>query len=286
VPAQNEAVAQGAFDGTGVLQPFVRIQERSNGSTLGLNGIESGYNTEGWDAMGNPVSSGLDNPRTGASGGNHSIRLGDISTVTVCDGGGTAGANCKQYYEFLLNTNEPGTHSGISLDEFKVFTAGVGDIHQFTGADDTSGSSRFQLTGATMRYDMDSAQGGDASLLTDSAGPSGSSNGIDLQALVPVANFAGLSDDTFVYLYSKFGWAATQLDGTTGNGNAVSATNANTSAGSLDFSAGSGVEWFFSKKQAGLTPLPSTALLLLLGLAVAGAFVLCRGRTQSPSTGR
>src|SRR6185436_1442782 len=41
VPAQNEAVAQGAFDGTGVLQPFVRIQERSNGSTLGLNGIES-----------------------------------------------------------------------------------------------------------------------------------------------------------------------------------------------------------------------------------------------------
>src|SRR6185295_17129371 len=75
VPAQNEAVAQGAFDGTGVLQPFVRIQERSNGSTLGLNGIESGYNTEGWDAMGNPVSSGLDNPRTGASGGNHSIRL-------------------------------------------------------------------------------------------------------------------------------------------------------------------------------------------------------------------
>src|SRR5207253_507562 len=33
--------------GTGVFQPFVRIQETANGSALKSNGIESGFNTAG-----------------------------------------------------------------------------------------------------------------------------------------------------------------------------------------------------------------------------------------------
>ena len=34
---------------------------------------------------------------------------------------------------------------------------------------------------------------------------SGSGNGVDLQALVPVANFTGATANSYVYLYSTFG---------------------------------------------------------------------------------
>jgi hypothetical protein len=124
VPAQDGDLGHGTIVGTGVFQPFVRIQERGNGSDLKSNGIETGYNTDGKDGNGNPAMLELDNHDKGASNWNHSIRLGDVSTVTVCDGGGTTGTNCKKYYEFLLDTNEQGNspNGGISLDEFKVFT--------------------------------------------------------------------------------------------------------------------------------------------------------------------
>ena len=294
VPAQDGDLGHGTIVGTGVFQPFVRIQERGNGSDLKSNGIETGYNTDGKDGNGNPAMLELDNHDKGGSNWNHSIRLGDVSTVTVCDGGGTTGTNCKKYYEFLLDTNEQGNspNGGISLDEFKVFTAGAGDIHDFTGADDTKGYTNFQLTGGTLRYDMDAGGvggqcnnplgcGGDASILTDYRNFSGSGNGVDLQALVPVANFAGLSDDTFVYLYSKFGWTGTQCqqnnnqdsacltpDGTTGAGKSISPSAAKTAAGSLDFSVDAGFEeWSFRKKSSSILPVPSTALLLALGIA-------------------
>ena len=274
VPGANGDLGHGTIVGTGVFQPFVRIQETANGNS---NGIEKGFNTDG--SQGATI---LDNHDKGGNNWNHSIKLSDISKVTVCDGGGTTGTNCQQYYEFLLDTNEQGnsTNSGISLDEFKVFTATTGDITAYTGAAGTAGFSDFALTGATERYNMDTSPGGDASILTDYQNFSGSGNGVDLQALVPVANFAGVATDSFVYLYSKFGWASSQClnpnassdspcttpDGTTGAGTSVSPAGAKTPAGSLNFAADAGFEEWSFRKATGV-PLPTTALLLGIGLA-------------------
>lgn len=281
VPGQDGPLGHGTIVGTGVFQPFVRIQEPGNGNQAS-NGIESGYNTDGRDGVGQAATE-LENHDKGGSNWNHSIRLGDISKVTVCDGGGTTGTNCNDYYEFLLDVNEQGNspNSGISLDEFKLFTAGTGDIHDFTGADDTKGITNFQLTGATLRYDMDQIPGGDASIMMDYRNFSGSGNGVDLQALVPVEKFAGVAADSFVYLYTKFGWTAGQChvtgnnlspcmtpDGTTGTG--VSVGNASSKAGSLNFEVDAGFEeWSFRK--ATPAPIPSTVLLLALGLAALAA---------------
>jgi hypothetical protein len=162
---------------------------------------------------------------------------------------------------------------------FKLFTAATGEIHDSTGADDTKGKTAFALTGATLRYDMDAGPGGDASILMDYRNFSGSGNGVDLQALVPVTNFAGVASDSFVYLYSKFGWTAAQCqqnnnqdspcmtpDGNGGGGQTISSKNAKTPAGSLNFAADAGFEEWSIRKITRV-PLPSTLLLLGIGLA-------------------
>jgi PEP-CTERM motif len=287
VPAHDGALGQGTIVGTGVFQPFVRIQEPGNGNLVS-NGIESGFNTDGRRGVG-PLFRELENHDKGASNWNHSIKLSDIPTVTVCDGGGTTGSNCKQYYEFLLDVNEQGNspNAGISLDEFKIFTAGTGNLFEHTGANDSKGFTNFQITGATKRYDMDASPGGDASILMDYRNFSGSGNGVDLQALVDVANFAGVAQDSYLYLYSKFGWTGTMCqqtgnnnspcktpDGTTGNGVTISSANAPTLAGELNFAADAGFEEWSIRKRTNVS-LPSS--LLLFGLGLAG-FVGSRGR--------
>src|SRR5262249_25142439 len=62
VPAQtDDPLGKGFIVGTGVFNPFVRIQERGNGADLKSNGIETGYNTDGRDGQGNPAMLELDN---------------------------------------------------------------------------------------------------------------------------------------------------------------------------------------------------------------------------------
>ena len=282
VPGPNDPLGQGFIVGTGVFQPFVRIQEQGNGNAAS-NGVETGFNTDGRAGTGQAFTE-LDNHDKGGSNWNHSIKLGNINIVTV---GG------KQYYEFLLDSNEQGNtkNSGISLDEFKVFTAAKGDIVSgYTGADDTAGFTNFQLNnGATLKYDMDAGPGGDASILMDYSNFSGSGNGVDLQALVPVTNFAGVSADSFVYLYSKFGWTGDQCkvtgnqispcmtpDGTTGQGTPLGGSQ--TKVGSLSFSVDAGFEEWSTRKA---TPLPGT--VLLLGIGLAGLAVVRKGGKKAPS---
>src|SRR5580765_1840124 len=50
VPAQDGDLGKGFIVGTGVFQPFVRIQEPGNGNHAS-DGIEAGYNTDGRDGV-------------------------------------------------------------------------------------------------------------------------------------------------------------------------------------------------------------------------------------------
>lgn len=286
VPAENGDLGKGTIVGTGVLQPFLRIQETANGSTLKSNGIEAGFNTDA------SVKNLLDDHDKGGSNWNHSIQLKDVPAITVCDGGGTTGTNCQSYLEFILDTNEQGNsiNSGLSLDEFKLFWAGAGDLSAYSGADDTKGITGFAITGGTLAYDMDAGPGGDASLLMDYQNFSGSGNGVDLQALVPLANFAGVSGDSYLYLYSKFGATGDTClnptkttgrttsitgdspcmtpDGTNSTGKTVSSQGSPTKAGDLNMYADAGFEeWSVRKNTVDLPPTLSLFALGLLSLA-------------------
>lgn len=147
--------------GTGVLQPFVRMQ---------ATGTEQGYNTSG-----RPVA--FDENST--ANWTHDVQLQDLRIV-------------GDYYEFILDINEPGVvpESLLSLDEIQIYTSSVG------GKTTTNLS---QL--GTLRYDLDAGE--DNHILMDylNAG----SGVADMRALIPVSAFAGASPTDYMYFYSQFG---------------------------------------------------------------------------------
>lgn len=275
VPAQGDLLGN-TIVGTGVFDPFVRIQTSQGYAKCHPNCTEEGFNTDGRTP--HPGNGTLvDNHDKGNSNWNHSIKLTDIPTITVCDGGGSTGTNCQQFYEFLLDINEQGNpDSGLSLDSFKLYVAGQGDILSNSVTDaancsaDTNPNGTFKLCGgATEIYDMDNIPGGDASLLMDYSNFSGSGNGVDLQALVPVSNFAGYTPDSFVYLYSKFGETG---DKCTAASNKTSACNTpsgslGSKAKSLTYGSDAGFEEWSIRRSTGV-PVPPSLLLMGVGLLV------------------
>jgi hypothetical protein len=150
------------------------------------------------------------------------LRFGDIPTAIV------NGIACK---EFVLDINEPtgGTHRFLSIDQINIYTSATGGQ---TGLESTLGVLRYSL-GATL----------DANVVTlDYSLNSGSGQG-DMLMDVPVSNFAGVGNDSFVYLYSYFGHYGDNYR-----------------------SEGGFEEW-------GVIPVPSTgssALLVIAGLVVCG----------------
>lgn len=157
--------------GTGVIDPFVRIQH---------NGTEQGYNTSG-----RPVPF----DELNAANFTHDLTYGAIPTRTI---------NGVDYKEFLLDINQvnSGTNSLLSLDKVQIYTSATG------GATTTNVS-----TLGTLRYDIDA--GGDNWVKLDYNLGSGSGQG-DMRMFIPVSAFAGATANTFVYLYSMFGinWAS------------------------------------------------------------------------------
>lgn len=176
--------------GTGVLDPFVRIQETGSG-----DGIEEGYNTDGtvqFDTKSDPHT--------------HSITLAEVPIVGVdTDGDGTADA---LYREFLLDLNE--NHSDpdnlLSLDELQIFLAAPGSTSQipttFTGG-------VLDITG-TLVYRLDGA--GDDFAMLNADLSSGSGSGLDLFTYIPNSLFTGLGTQQ-VYLYAKLGVQGGTTDG-------------------------------------------------------------------------
>ena len=159
--------------GTGVLQPFVRIQGKPT---------EEGYNTDGtieFDTKDNP--------------GNwtHSITLSQVPIVNI------GGVN---YREFVLDINETKSAAGrfLSMNEFQVFLSASASL---TGFNRTA--MTFASPGATQVYDLDAGAHGDKLVRMDYSQASGSGSG-DMFAYVQDSLFAGKTGP-YVYLYSKFG---------------------------------------------------------------------------------
>jgi len=152
--------------GTGVIDPFVRIQD---------TGVEEGYNT-------NSNSPGFDE-KTGIF--THSLTLADLVIETI---GGV------QYYEFLLDINQTNANPLLSLTEIQIYTnANVSSASTNTTNLASLGDLRFDLDGnedntVKLNYDLNPGSG---------AG--------DLYFYVPISLFSADALTEQVIFYSQFG---------------------------------------------------------------------------------
>jgi hypothetical protein len=146
--------------GTGVIDPFVRIQ---------MNGQEEGYNTD--------TANLLYDEKKGIW--THSVLLSDIRTIPI------GGIN---YEEFLLDINEQsGNKSLLSLDKLMVFQESVGDLSVPVG--------RLEGLGKLV-YNLD--QGGDNWIALQYRLNPGSGWG-DMYAYIPTSLFTGTGDYVYLY---------------------------------------------------------------------------------------
>ena len=255
-----------ATSGSGLIDPFVRIQNTS-GNT------ESGYNTSNYTT---PGSLGPLDMKAGTF--THDLLLSDIFTNIVTVGGVT-------YYEFVLEINENGTNNNLlSLDRLEFFVGpnstntqsaachgppNSGNNSNTAYVPDPSQPGPGTLCGLTAVYSLDvgtldqtgwTAYSGpgtgpvqdpldDYSIkLDDTTFPAGN---LDLVVLVPTALFGPPNTNQKVYLYSKFG--------------------------ELQSSNATHEEWAH-KLEGTFVPIPGTAFLFGAGLLVMGAL---RRRTRA-----
>jgi hypothetical protein len=123
--------------GTGVIQPFVRIQ---------ANETEQGYNTSG----GTPFDEK-------AGTWTHDVQFSDLKTTTIT-------INGSDYFQLQLDVNEPGSQSLISLDRLEFYTSNVG-----------SKTTTDVASLGTLRWSLDGS--GDSYVLLDASRNSGSGSG-------------------------------------------------------------------------------------------------------------
>jgi len=172
----NGAIFQqwnGQPEGTGVIDPFIRIQ--ANGTESGYNlGIEGSSNDHPKPAT---AFAPLDDKEIGGSAYNHVLLLSTIPVVNL---------NGTDYREFSLYLNESGSNTEklVSLDQIKIFQ-------------NTSGTLTDPL-GLTPIYNMDA--GTDGTVLLNYKLNGGSGNG-DMLMYIP----DNLFTQQYVYLYSSFG---------------------------------------------------------------------------------
>lgn len=161
--------------GTGVIDPFLRIQQSGNST------FEAGYNT----SLGTPLND--DNAW------NYNVLLSTLQSVTY---GGNS------YYDFRLDLNEPknGQDNKISLNQLMIYGSSAPAP---LGITMDSATGRPVGTIGTLLWDMNA--GGDPtanSVILDYALRSGGSGNGDMEFLVPTSVFLG---QTYVVLYSEFG---------------------------------------------------------------------------------
>src|SRR5262249_45298840 len=144
--------------GTGVIDPFLRVQNDPN---------EQGYNTSG----GTPFDDK-------AGIWTHDIQFSDLQSTKVT-------VNGTAYYQLLLDINEPGgSKSFISLDKLQFYSSNI-------GSQTTTDLSQL----GTLRWSLDDQE--DSYVLLDAARNSGSGSG-DMYAYIPAAAFNGVSNSDFI----------------------------------------------------------------------------------------
>jgi len=159
--------------GTGVIQPFVRIQARPT---------EEGYNTDGVIQF---------NTKDNPGNWTHSITLSQVPIVNI---GGV------DYREFVLDINESTAENNrfLSMNEFELYTSNSNVLSSFNRTTHTFGSPGGNIT--NLVYDMDAS--GDKLVRMDYSLANGSGSG-DMFVYVKSSLFTGVNP--YVYLYSKFG---------------------------------------------------------------------------------
>lgn len=174
-----EAYTTAGSTGTGLISSFVRLQ--APGSTT----FQSGYNTDGRPLQFDENSS---------AEFTYAITLSQVPLVSI-DG--------SNYYQFNLDLNESDRGIGplITLHNIKLFASGSAMLNDM----DTS-TRLFDPALATLLFDMDALI--DVTVeLTD--WNSGSGTG-DYRVSIPATYFAGVSQGSFIYLYSEFGTKSSQ----------------------------------------------------------------------------
>ncbi len=188
--------------GTGVFEPFVRIQRASNGG----GGLQNGFNTDAKDPDINfDTKDGSDWTR--------SVRFGELGLVTR---GGSS------YYVLQLDANQDGSATSaknrITITDMQIYIGSDPDLANpeatGTGVDGTGYTgtpfgdvASNGLLGLTPVWALDSAANGDMSVVLqasiwDTPGQGGSGHG-DLAVYIPSALLSGAPDDFFV-LYTEY----------------------------------------------------------------------------------
>jgi hypothetical protein len=178
-----------------------------------------------------------------APGGNHSLRLGSLETVSI------EGA---EYYAFRLDLHGPASapFDDLTLDALRLYVADRGDVESL-GTLAVEGDLRWDLDAmGVARMDLRSA------LLEPGAGR------YRADFLIPKSAFEGVDPSKYLYLYSRFGAASGVEGGVQGHGAAL----------------GGFEEWHAYVRPAVDATEPSTLLLLGSGIVV---MVLMRKRQRS-----
>jgi hypothetical protein len=192
--------------GTGVFEPFVRIE--ALGSSTNPGSLQNGYNTNI-----TPPDTNFDTK--GGSDWTRAITLGEIGVVEV---GGV------EYYQFLLDANEEGSATSIAnqikLTDVQIYlgsdplfaTPELGTSYDGTPFDSLDNS----LLGTAPVWTLDSAVNGDVDVLLQasicgSSGQCGSGHG-DLEMLIKTSEIVGSPTDNLVF-YTEYDMAGSPSGG-------------------------------------------------------------------------
>jgi hypothetical protein len=152
--------------GTGVFDPFLTIQNTPT---------EQGYN-----------SSDLNFDTKRVPQWNHEIQFSQLQTTTI---------NGAEYFGFVIDVNEPnGPKSLISLDSLKIWTSAT-----LQNSTSTDAEGNFSGSLGNLVFDLGA---GNSVTYEDSRHGSGSG---DINVFIPVADFAGVSANDYIYMYQRWG---------------------------------------------------------------------------------
>src|SRR5262249_2194264 len=138
-----------------------------------------------------PLQAGMDTTVS------NTLQLGNVPVVTV-------GGN--QYYEFVLNVNEPAGGRKLTVSELQFFVSNVSNLANYNANNNTLsvGKGKNKVTVSPV-YDL--TAGDSTNSLVVKAKTNVNAVG-EIAALIPVQNFVGATSNSFVYIYTKITGAA------------------------------------------------------------------------------